>query len=89
VLCGGHNLVWDSCGFSDAIMARLDAHHDTFPHAELRYPEAGHYVGAAECCYNALPLALVPYGSTVLANAQASEQAHAELLAYLAQLTVG
>jgi pimeloyl-ACP methyl ester carboxylesterase len=89
VICGERDYIWHSCEFSDAITARLAANHDPFPHTELRYPEAGHLVGTAECCYSAILSALLPYGGTVLGNAQASEQAHAALLAYLAQLVLG
>jgi hypothetical protein len=88
VICGGHDIVWDSCPFSDAIIARLDAHHDPFPHTELSYPLAGHAVGSADCCFSALDAAYDPFGGTAFANAQAAEQAHAGLLAFLAQLTV-
>jgi dienelactone hydrolase len=89
VICGGHDIIWDSCEFSHAIIARLDAHHDPFPHKELSYPLAGHAVGSADCCYSTIASAYIPYGGTVLGNAQASVQAHAQVLSYLAQLTVG
>ncbi len=86
MICGGHDIVWHSCDFSAAIIARLDAHHDPFPHTKLTYPLAGHAVGSAACCYSAIEAAYSPFGGTVLGNAQATEQAHAEVLAYLAQL---
>jgi pimeloyl-ACP methyl ester carboxylesterase len=89
VICGGHDAMWNSCDFSDAIMARLNTYHDPFPHQDLKYPLAGHAVGSALCCYSVLDAAYSSLGGTAFANGEASEQAHTELLAYLARLTVG
>ncbi len=42
--CGGDDQVWTSCTFADAIMNRLNAAHDLYPHELEAYPEAGHGV---------------------------------------------
>lgn len=44
--CGGADQVWASCSYGEAIMQRLDAHHDPHSHRLLAYPNAGHGVGA-------------------------------------------
>ena len=36
--------MWTSCTFADAIMNRLNAAHDLYPHELEAYPEAGHGV---------------------------------------------
>lgn len=53
--CGGADKLWQSCPMSQAIVARLDAHHDRYQHDLAVYPDAGHSVGG-----------LVPYEPAVL-----------------------
>ncbi|HJS97287.1 MAG TPA: acyl-CoA thioester hydrolase/BAAT C-terminal domain-containing protein [Solirubrobacteraceae bacterium] len=45
VACGEDDQIWDSCDMSQAIMARLNAHHDRYVHVRYAYPNAGHYLG--------------------------------------------
>ena len=45
LVCGGADQTWDSCGYARAIMSRLGAHHDRYPHELAAYPAAGHGVG--------------------------------------------
>ncbi|MGA8115957.1 MAG: acyl-CoA thioesterase/BAAT N-terminal domain-containing protein [Actinocatenispora sp.] len=41
--CGGVDEVWESCPYTHAIMARLDAHHHRYADRLLSYPDAGHH----------------------------------------------
>jgi hypothetical protein len=45
LICAGHDFVWPSCSYSDAIVRRLAAHHDRSSVTALNYPDAGHAVG--------------------------------------------
>ena len=45
LICGGADQVWLSCPYSQAIMSRLAAHHDRYPHVLDAYQYAGHGVG--------------------------------------------
>ncbi len=45
LVCGGQDLVWDSCAHVDAIRARMTRHGSRFAATVLRYPKAGHFVG--------------------------------------------
>lgn len=45
LVCGGHDLVWRSCPYENAIARRLRAHHHRAPVVALHYPAAGHLVG--------------------------------------------
>ncbi len=40
--CGGVDLVWASCRYSDAMRARLDEAQHPVPYDVIEYPEAGH-----------------------------------------------
>lgn len=44
LVCGGADQVWTSCPFSQAIIARLNAHHDQYQHVLAQYSDAGHGV---------------------------------------------
>lgn len=77
--CGTADPVWDSCAYSAAIMAHLDATGDPYPHCLSRYAGAGHYENG-----------LIPYqpgmaedGTTPLANAVADAHVWPKLLAFL------
>ncbi len=87
--CGGADQVWTSCAFARAIVARLNAHHDSYLHLMYAYPSAGHAIGS-----------LVPYspvspayqsqnstlnGTTPLANDTARALVWPRLLAFLAR----
>jgi dienelactone hydrolase len=45
LVCGGADKTWDSCGYAQAIMSRLAAHHARYPRELAAYPAAGHAVG--------------------------------------------
>jgi pimeloyl-ACP methyl ester carboxylesterase len=83
--CGGQDLVWPSCGYVDAITARLRAHRFANPVTALRYPDAGHLVGGLAAWYGSLTDdALTSFGGTVAGTQAAQADAHAKLLALLA-----
>ncbi len=77
--CAGMDQIWHSCAYAEAIVRRLDAHHDPYPHPLDRSPGAGHYVGS-----------FIPYEPTSAApdpsDEQAREQLWPRLLAFLAHL---
>jgi dienelactone hydrolase len=83
VACGEYDQTWDSCEYSRAIMARLNAHHDRYVHVRYAYPGAGHYVG--------LFVTDQPASVATDPSAAADEQARAllwpRLLAFLAKVT--
>jgi dienelactone hydrolase len=45
LICGGSDRVWPSCAYTDAIVARLAAHHVSRQPTVLRHPDAGHFIG--------------------------------------------
>jgi hypothetical protein len=84
--CGGQDLVWPSCAYSDAITARLRAHRFAHPVTALRYPDAGHLVGGLTAWYASLTDdALTSFGGTTAATQATQADAHAKLLALLAE----
>lgn len=85
-LCGGGDLLWSSCRYSDAIHRRLQDHQSRYPRLALAYPDAGHavdfpmpYQPMAPAAANALPT----YGATPTANEQARADAWPQLLAFV------
>ena len=83
--CGGQDLTWPSCGYVDAITARLRAHRFAHPVTALRYPDAGHLIGGLAAWYASVTDdALTSSGGTVAATQAAQADAHAKLLALLA-----
>jgi hypothetical protein len=85
--CGGQDLVWPSCGYVDAITARLGAHRFAHPVTALRYPDASHLVGGLTAWYASMTDdALTRFGGTVAGTQAAQADAHAKLLALLASL---
>jgi dienelactone hydrolase len=83
--CGGQDLVWPSCGYVDAITARLRAHRFAHPVTALRYGDAGHLIGGLTAWYASLTDdALTSFGGTVAGTQAAQADAHAKLLALLA-----
>jgi dienelactone hydrolase len=90
-ICGGQDKVWPSCAFSQAIASRRHASlvsaHDVY----LRYPRAGHGIGAALAFVSAKsPTQVLPFGAvqhlggSLVANARAGAQAHVQVLNFLA-----
>jgi dienelactone hydrolase len=75
--CAGRDEVWPSCPYSNAIIQRLDAHHDQYRHVLLRFPSAGHLIGTT-----------IPYDPNVVdtlpENEQARERIWPQLLSFLA-----
>jgi dienelactone hydrolase len=81
-VCGGSDLVWFSCPYARAIMARLAAHGHPHPDVSFAYPRAGHGVGAL------LPYLPVAPRSFYLnpADERAREAVWPQLLSFLARL---
>jgi dienelactone hydrolase len=85
LFCGPYDSLWSSCPYSDAIVKRLEEHHDRYRHVlYVAAPPAGHFAGG-----------LVPYepgflaferGGTEppVANEKARERIWPKLLAFLA-----
>jgi dienelactone hydrolase len=83
--CGEQDLVWPSCGYVDAITARLRAHRFAHPVTALRYRDAGHLIGGLTASYGSMTDGyLTPFGGTVAGTQAAQADAHAKLLALLA-----
>jgi dienelactone hydrolase len=85
--CGEADQAWPSCPFAQAIMSRLDAHHDPAAHVLYSYPGAGHGVGSL--------IPIEPYGPATLAaeggpayqaDQEADGQLWPHLLSFLASL---
>lgn len=57
LVCGGKDLVWDSCANAAAIRARLAERGSALRPTVLGYPDAGHFVGA-----------LIPYMPSTLSS---------------------
>ena len=76
-------MVWPSCGYVDAITARLRAHGSASPVTALRYRDAGHLVGGLTAYYGSLTDdALTSFGGTVAGTQAAQADAHSRLLAF-------
>jgi dienelactone hydrolase len=73
--CAGKDTVWVSCPYAEAIMRRLDAHHDRYRHVLYRYANSDHQIG------------LMPYEPVAVGNDRATEIARervwSRLLAFL------
>ncbi|GAB2582974.1 acyl-CoA thioester hydrolase/BAAT C-terminal domain-containing protein [Microlunatus antarcticus] len=85
-LCGGADLLWNSCKYSDAIQQRLQQHHTRFPRLALHYPDAGHAVDLPmpyEPLAPPAPGADPTYGSTPTANEQARADAWPKILSFV------
>jgi dienelactone hydrolase len=83
--CGGQDVVWPSCRYSDAITARLRTHRFAHPVTALRYGDAGHLIGGLTAWYGSLTDdALTSFGGTAAATQAAQADAHAKLLELLA-----
>jgi acetyl esterase/lipase len=81
--CGGLDVVWPSCAYTEAITARLTAHRFAHPVTALRYPGAGHLAGSLTAYYSLTDAALISSGGTVAGTQAALSDGHAELLALL------
>jgi dienelactone hydrolase len=83
--CGDADRVWPSCGYGEAIVARLVAHHGSYRHTLLQYPAAGHGVGDLVPYMPEAPVADLA-GALPGANERAREQAWPSLLGFLQQV---
>jgi len=82
--CGGQDAVWDSCDYVTNITDRLQRAHFGCQVTTLKYPEAGHAVGAM-FAYNSYTASfIVGLGGSLTANQTAVADAHAHLLSFLA-----
>ena len=83
--CGEQDLVWPSCGYVEAMTARLRARRFAQPVTALRYRDAGHLIGGIGAWYGSMTDdALTAAGGTVAGTQAAQADAHAKLLALLA-----
>jgi hypothetical protein len=83
--CGQQDVVWPSCGYVDAITARLRAHASASSVTALRYRDVGHLIGGLTAYYGSLTGdALTSFGGTVAGTQIAQADAHTRLLALLA-----
>jgi dienelactone hydrolase len=83
--CGQQDRIWNSCGYAQAIAARLDAHDFGPPIALLSYPQAGHLIGTMTAYYSATTAAFAADGGIAAGNLSALGAAHSQLLTFLAQ----
>ena len=84
LLCGGDDLVWSSCPFSQQIDKRLADAEFRFPHQLLSYPDAGHFVSIpANVSYVPDPDGAPVYGSTAQTNPLAAVDAWPKTVAFL------
>lgn len=84
---GGQDAVWNSAGSARAIMTELDSSSGHAPVTNLYYPGAGHYYFGMPPYY---PLFTnMSLGGTQQANATATEQFWARMIAFLNHLPVG
>ncbi len=84
LLCGGADLVWNSCPFSQQVDTRLTSTGFRFPHQLLSYPDAGHFVSiATNVSYIPDPNGAPVYGSTPQANPLAAADAWPKTVAFL------
>lgn len=89
LVSGAADELWPSPAYAAAIIARLDAAHDAFPHQSLVYPGAGHSVAVA-VPYGPAPQTVVPspsgqlrLGGSATANARAVADSWPKLLQFL------
>jgi len=82
--CGGLDVIWRSCAYTDAITRRLAAHRFAYPVTALRYPDAGHLAGDLTAYYSLTDAALTSFGGTVAGTEAGLADGHAKLLAFLA-----
>jgi dienelactone hydrolase len=92
LVSGADDQLWPAPRYAAAIMTRLDAAHDPYPHTSLVYPDAGHGVVSAvpglptpgpivESRYGTLP-----FGGSPAGNARAVEDSWPRFLKLLNEL---
>ena len=83
--CGGQDLVWSSCLFTEAARTRLREAGFRHPVVDLRYPDAGHGAGQLVTYYTPFTADfLAQSGGTVAATQVALADGERRLLALLA-----
>jgi dienelactone hydrolase len=82
--CGGLDVIWRSCAYTDEITRRLTAHHFTYPVSALRYPDAGHFAGSLTAYFSLTDEVLTQSGGTLTGTQAALADGHAKLLTFLA-----
>jgi dienelactone hydrolase len=94
LVSGADDELWPSPKYVAAIMARLDAAHDSFPHQSLVYPGARHGVAVA-VPFGPAPQSVVTsqsgelyLGGTPPANARADADSWPKLLKFLAAAAI-
>ncbi len=89
LICGGSDMVWDSCENIAAIQTRLRTHHSPVRPTVLSYPDAGHFVGGLVPYYPTTASSgtvggvEVPAGGTFQADQAARAKAWPAFLAFL------
>lgn len=90
LICGGEDLIWPSCRYSDAIVRRMAQHGKRSRVTELSYPTAGHYVGIEIPYVSSVDASLnsidTDHGGTVAGNTLGRIDAWQHILTLLAQL---
>lgn len=82
--CGGEDLLWTSCLYTQEISADLQASRFSYPVTSLRYPDAGHF-GAQPVGYlSATAAAFAEAGGSLTANQDAAADALPKVLAFIA-----
>lgn len=83
--CGGQDLVWSSCLFTEAARTRLREAGFRQPVVDLRYPDAGHGAGQLVTYYTPFTADFIAQsGGTVAATQAALADGERRLLAFLA-----
>jgi hypothetical protein len=84
--CGGQDLSWSSCLFTQAVTDRLSERGFRYPITSLRYPDAGHSVGQLISYYTSFTdeALATTAGGTVAATQRALADGHRKLLDLLA-----
>jgi len=90
LVSGTNDHLWPSPRYAAAIMARLDAAHDRFPHQSLVYPGAGHGVavavpyGPAQLIHVPTQYGVLDLGGSAAANEHGMADSWPRLLRFLA-----
>jgi dienelactone hydrolase len=87
--CGGADNEWSSCGYEQAIVARLKAHHFAYPITALSYLTAGHGVGDLSRYDPYAPSIYTELGGDPLASMEGSADGYSHLLSLLGSLARG